>query len=159
MSRHELTEFEKGQIDGVNKFHYTVSEIRKVFGFRRSTIRGVIERLKICGFSENKERVGRPRKPTNRDKRLLIRKALDNTKMPLCELKFEANSNLSISTIRRYLDDKYIKKWIVAERSRLTNAHVLKRFKWAKEHLDWTVEDWRKYIWSDKCSVEKGADP
>jgi transposase len=159
MSRQELTEFQKGQIDGANKFGHTVPEIQKVLGFPRSTIRGVIARLKIRGFSENIERVGRPRKSTDRDERLLIRKALDDTKMPLRELKFESNSNLSISSIRRRLGEEHIKKWIAAERSRLTEAHASKRFDWSKEHLDWTVDDWRKYIWSDECSVEKGADP
>ena len=29
---------------------------------------------------------------------------------------------------------------------------------WAKEHRQWTVEDWEKVGWSDECSVEKGAD-
>jgi transposase len=159
MSRQELTEFQKGQIDGANKFGHTVPEIQKVLGFPRSTIRGVIARLKIRGFSENIERVGRPRKSTDRDERLLIRKALDDTKMPLRELKFESNSNLSISSIRRRLGEEHIKKWIAAERSRLTEAHASKCFDWSKEHLDWTVDDWRKYIWSDECSVEKGADP
>jgi len=159
MSRKELSEFQKGQIDGAARFGHTDTEIHKLFGFARGTIHHIITRIKTRGFSENIERVGRPRKSTDRDERLLIRRALDDTKMPLRELKFETNSNLSISTIRRRLSEENIGKWLAAERPRLTETHASKRFNWSKEHLDWTVDDWRKYIWSDECSVEKGADP
>jgi transposase len=159
MSRQELTDFQKGQIDGANRFGHTIAEIHYKFGHPHTTIASVIARLKNRGNSENKERVGRPRKSTNRDERLLIRRALDDTKMPLRELKFEANSDLSISSIRRRLQDEDIQKWIAAERPRLTDGHASKRFNWSKVHLHKTVDDWRKWIFSDECSVEKGADP
>jgi hypothetical protein len=97
MSRQELSEFQKGQIDGAVKFGHTFMEIENVLSFPRSTVRSIITCIKKCGFSENIERVGRPRKSLDRDERLLINKALDDTKMPLRELKFEAISDLSIS--------------------------------------------------------------
>jgi hypothetical protein len=92
-----------------------VPEICGLFGFPKSTIVNVIKCIQIRGSAENKERVGRPQKSTDRDERLLIRRALEDTKMPLRELKFEANSNLSISSIRRRLSAEDIKKWIAAE--------------------------------------------
>ena len=159
LPRQELTEFQKGQIDGAARFGHTATEIHKVLGYARGTIHDIITRIKNRGFSENKQRVGRPRKSMDRDDRLLIRRALDDTKMPLCELKFAANSNLSISTIRRRLKEENIQKWLAIERPRLTERHAEKRYEWAKKHLQWTVEQWRKVIWSDECSVEKSADP
>ena len=30
---------------------------------------------------------------------------------------------------------------------------------WAKAHRHWTVEDWRKVLWSDECAVKKDSDP
>jgi hypothetical protein len=159
MSRQKLSEFQKGQIDGASRFRHMVAEIEKVLDFARSTICNVIACIKIRGFSENKERVGRPRKSLDRDNRLLIRKAMEDTKMPLRKLKFESNSDLSISTIQRRLKEQDIKKWLAAEQPRLTETHTSKPFKWSKEHRHLMVDDWRKYIWSDKCSVEKSADP
>jgi Transposase len=61
--------------------------------------------------------------------------------MPLRELKLVANSDLSISTIRRRLKEEDIQKWLAAERPRLTEAHASKRFEWSKEHFDWTADD------------------
>ena len=28
---------------------------------------------------------------------------------------------------------------------------------WAEQHKDWTVEQWRKVLWGDECSVEHGS--
>jgi len=31
------------------------------------------------------------------------------------------------------------------------------RSKWAEKHKDWTVDQWRKVIWSDEASVARGS--
>ena len=31
------------------------------------------------------------------------------------------------------------------------------RLAWAKEHLEWTQEQWDKVIFLDECSVERGT--
>ena len=52
-----------------------------------------------------------------------------------------------------------MRKWIARKRPKLLPRHASARLAWALEQKDWTVEQWRKYIWSDECSVEcsKGA--
>jgi len=79
--------------------------------------------------------------------------------MPLRELKFESNSNVSLDTLRRILRQNNIRKWRAAQRPRLTLKHVAARFQWSKDNKDNTDEQWRRIIWSDECSVEKGKDP
>ena len=32
-------------------------------------------------------------------------------------------------------------------------THMKKRYKWAKEHRDWTVEDWKKVVFSDETKL------
>jgi transposase len=39
----------------------------------------------------------------------------------------------------------------------LTEEIAIERLKWAHNHLHWGPQQWRQVIWSDKCSVEKGA--
>jgi hypothetical protein len=90
---------------------------------------------------------------------MLIQKALDDTSILLCKLKFEVNSDLLISSIRRRLKEEHIQKWLAAERPRLTEVHALKGYNFAKEYRHLLVDDWRKYIWSDECSVKKSVDP
>ena len=135
------------------------SEIEHGTGIRRSTITTFLSRVKNRGSIENLQRAGCPRKSTDREDRHVIRKALAQTRVPLVQLPFLSDSNLSVSTIRRRLREVNIRKWKAAKRPRLNKKHVSKRLQWAKEHRHWTLEDWIKVGWSDECSVEKGADP
>ena len=38
----------------------------------------------------------------------------------------------------------------------LTKAMLLKRFRWAQDHLGWTLEDFKDVVWTDECSVVLG---
>jgi hypothetical protein len=116
MSRQELSDFQKGQIDGAARFGHSATDFHKLFGYAQSTIHCVITHIKISGSAENKEHDGCPRKSTDRNERLLLRRGLDDTKMPLRELKFEANSDLLIFLIRRRLNEEGVKKWLVVTR-------------------------------------------
>jgi len=158
-TRKELPAFQIGAIDALHNLSQTPTQIETALDLPLSTIRGVLTRIKKHGSKENKQQPGRPRSTLEHDDRLLIRQALIHTRMPLEELKVEANSNLSLDTIRSRLREAGIQKWRAAERPRLKAKHVQKRIKWAKEHRHKTLEEWRKIIWSDECSVEKGADP
>jgi hypothetical protein len=51
-----------------------------------------------------------------------------------------------------------IKKWLAKKRPILTEEHAKQRYKWCKEHVEWGVEEWKRYIWSDECSVELRAE-
>ena len=53
----------------------------------------------------------------------------------------------------------HIRKWRVRNCAKLTERTAGIRLAWARAHIDWTVEDWAKIIWSDEVSVEKGKDP
>ena len=64
---------------------------------------------------------------------------------------------LSNNTIARILEKCGIKHWRAARRSFLTSEVASLRLAWAKEHLEWTQEQWDKVIFSDECSVERGT--
>jgi hypothetical protein len=52
-----------------------------------------------------------------------------------------------------------IRKWRAAEKPGLTEEHAQLRKEWAERYAGWTVDDWRKVVWSDECSVARAADP
>jgi len=157
--RRELTEHEKGMIEAYRNTGCKINEIAHATNLKPTTVKSFLQRVKKRGSWENLSRVGRPRKTSITDDRLLVRKAQILSSIPLKQLRAEANSSLSVKTIRRRLAENNIRKWRAARRPRLTKGHVEKRYKWAKEHLKWTEADWRKIGWSDECSVEKSADP
>ena len=157
--RSELTEGQKAVILDRHNSGQKPNEIQHGTGIPRSTITTFLTRVENDGFNKNFKPSGRPRKSTNRADRCIIRAALGQTRVPLAQLSFLSDSNLSVSTIRRRLQEVNIKKWKAAKRPRLNKGHVAKRYKWAKEHRSWKEKDWAKVGWSDECSVEKGADP
>ena len=59
----------------------------------------------------------------------------------------------------RILREANIKKSLAKSRPRLKPEHVAKRLRWATVHRDWTVEDFKRVIWSNECSVEISKDP
>lgn len=40
----------------------------------------------------------------------------------------------------------------------LSAKHKAARLKWAKKHLDWTLDNWSHVTWTDKATVETGLD-
>jgi hypothetical protein len=156
--RNKLTERQKAVIQDRLDNGQKPTQIGHDMGIPRSTITSFMVRVKKHASDKNLRPSGRPRKSTIRDDRRVIRKALDQTRLPLAQLAFLSDSNLSVSTIRRCLKEVHIRKWKAAKRPRLNKGHVAKRYKWAKEHRKWTEKEWEKVCWSDECSIEKGAD-
>jgi len=61
-------------------------------------------------------------------------------------------------TMDHMLRGKGMRKWIARKRLKLLPRHTSARLAWALEWNDWTVEQWRKYIWADECSVERSKE-
>jgi transposase len=69
----------------------------------------------------------------------------------------EAGLNYSLATYRRTLAKHNITKWRAARRPVLTPEHAKARKAFALKYRDWDTEKWSNIIWSDECSVERGA--
>jgi hypothetical protein len=63
-------------------------------------------------------------------------------------------SRFSIKTIARILQPLGIKKWLAKKRPLLTPGKALLRYRFVKRYRNF---DWSKVIFSDECSVERGA--
>ena len=73
------------------------------------------------------------------------------------ELRDIACPHVSLSTLDRYLAENGFRKWVAKTRPRLLEKHVKERLEWARRHQHWTVDNWRRVIWSDECSVQRAA--
>jgi transposase len=69
------------------------------------------------------------------------------------------NQPLSAQTTRRYLKQSGMKAVVKKKRPLLTKRHRKERLDFAISHQDWTVEDWKKVIWSDETKINRlGSD-
>uniref|UniRef100_A0AC34RLD5 Transposase n=1 Tax=Panagrolaimus sp. JU765 TaxID=591449 RepID=A0AC34RLD5_9BILA len=107
---------------------------------------------------EDKKRSGRPRKTTAALDRIITRKSKSDIKKNAVEIAREMaeefNVKVSRQTIGRRLNAAGLfgrvpikKPWISAKNRRA-------RIEFAKAHVDWSIEQWKKVIWSDESKFQ-----
>jgi len=154
--RKKLTVAEKGIIIGHHKDGLSYKKIAELEDVSRSTVEAVVQEYKKTGTVSTKIGCGR--------KRLLDAKQVRDIK-----LQIKRNRNISIPEIQKVLDlehvssstisraihgDKEFTSYWTAVKPLLSKANVKKRLQWAKEHKDWTVEQWNSVLWSDESPFD-----
>ena len=154
----ELSNFQKGQIVALSA-SYSAQEIGRRLDIPHSTVSAFLQRYADRENYDNIHPTGRPRKTTSRGDRYLVRSAEANTCQPLTQLRLDTNLDISEQTIRRRLRENGISKHKAVNRPFLTAQHIAARLKWAREHSDWSIEQWQSVIWSDETMVRNQDDP
>ena len=118
---------------------------------------------KELGIDGSNSKNGRPSLLTEADRRLVARKitsgqvdtAVDATKM----LKQDLGISVSAQTVRNALKDVGMVAKHKVKKPAISSKNRLKRLAFARTHKDWTVEDWRRVIWSDESKINRlGSD-
>ncbi|KAG1600267.1 hypothetical protein G6F47_004757 [Rhizopus delemar] len=73
----------------------------------------------------------------------------DETKEKIADL-VGLNKSTHRNPLRSYVDRLDFKSYRAAHKPRLTARHRKSRLRWAKEHLNWTEDQWRSVVWSDE---------
>ena len=154
--RCELTDAQKGAILALRP-NNSYAKIEAQLGIPHSTSFSFVTRAQECESIENLPWPGRPRKLSNTTVRYLARNAEVNSRVPLEELRNLTNIDASIQTIRCQLCKKGIRKWRAVKRPFFTPKHAKQHLAWARAHQNWTVDDWKRIIWSDECPVQKDS--
>ena len=69
------------------------------------------------------------------------------------------NQPISAETTRRYLKRAGLKAVVKKKKPLLTARHKRARMDFALAHKDWTVEDWKRVVWSDETKANRlGSD-
>jgi hypothetical protein len=90
-------------------------------------------------------------------KRLLAQSVLTGETRTATELTQKARSEhgieISPSTVRRVLHQQGLKVRHTIKKPRLTAKHKKSRLEFARAHRHWTVEDWKRVIFSDETVI------
>ena len=110
-----------------------------------------------------KSQGGRPMKLKATDKRRLIRTIssgkVDNAVRLTRELRDVSNIDVSAQTVRRALKEAGLKAATKKKKPRLLPKHIHQRPEFATRYQHWTVEDWKRVIWSDETKINRlGSD-
>ncbi|KAJ1302891.1 hypothetical protein OPQ81_003190 [Rhizoctonia solani] len=106
---------------------------------------------------------GRPRKlnPTavQHAVHLVTNGSTVNTRQATQTLCNITGESISTKTVRRALKKAGLKPKKKVKKPKLTPAHIKARIHFAQAHKDWTIEDWKRVLWSDETKIKRlGSD-
>ena len=152
-----LTAIERGLVLGAFSAGLTRAKIGAIAGLSWMTVDNTINQHLNRPQGDDLPRSGRPKALSPREERILIRYICRHPKWTyktlLSELPFETNRQ----TVLRVLKVYGYTNWRAKKRQLLTEETARKRLIWCQKRANWTLDKWFKIIFSDECSVERGA--
>jgi hypothetical protein len=77
----------------------------------------------------------------------------DNAVQVTKELRNITNQSISVSTVCRNLKKAGLRPVVKRKRPLLKPHHWKARLQFAESHREWTLEDWKRVIWSDETKI------
>ena len=134
----------------------SVRKIAKKLGVSAATVCRV---GKEAFPDREKDKGGRPSLLTEADKRYCVRQVtvgrLDNAIKVRKQLEKDHGIHVSPNTIRRVLRGSGLGAIEKPKKPLLTQKNVRKRLNWCIAHKDWTVDDWKRVVWSDETKINR----
>src|SRR6267154_5471523 len=127
---------------------------------------GISTISKLCSqhHSElSKSSGGRPSKLTPANigyaKRIIRMGRADNVVQVTKALQDVTNQSISSQTVHRNLKRSGLRPVVKKKRPLLNPRHRKNRLDFAESHKEWTLEDWKRVIWSDETKINRlGSD-
>ncbi len=115
----------------------------------------LLKKYKKTGSVKDLPRSGRPRKTSEREDRHLALSVARNPKTNATWLAKRLVPGLFKNRISRFTVRRRLREWdfgphTAAKKPLLSYDNIQKRLEWAKAHIDWTVEDWKRVLFSDE---------
>jgi transposase len=139
-------------------------EICSLLNIKRSTAQAVIKKYATTGDVKNRKSPGRPKKVSAAGRRVITRIVSQNRQSTIPQITADYNSGrvghdcISSITMRRTLKSLGMFKKVAAHKLLISAKNRLFRTRWCREHLHWTVEDWRKIVFTDEVRVSLRND-
>src|SRR5216684_487837 len=129
----------------------TQEEIAKSIGIHHTTISRILKRFKKSGdvYHVN-PKTGHPRKMEIRECQMAARMLSQVEAANVTEVQKKAFPEVSAHMICRHLKEQGLLCRVQRSKPYISPANKEKRRLWAMQHAGWTVEDWRRVIFSDK---------
>ena len=132
--------------------------IAETLGVPKSSVNDIWQRFLKRGTSENAPRPGRPSLTTKRDERQLVNTIKKDRRASLADITNKWNANVSMSTTRRVLHGLELNSRKAQKKPFLNDRHIAQRLAWALERKNWSLEEWKRVIWTDEASFELGKN-
>jgi transposase len=146
MVRQKLIIPERWQAVGMHSSGFSHRRVAEHFRVNHSIIVRLMQRFRQTRNIADRPRVGRPRKTTPREDRLISRRArqrpFSTAGAPRGHLAF--GGHISTRTVIRRLHHQGMRARRPIKRPQLTLRHRHARFDWSNDHLGWIIRTWRR---------------
>lgn len=162
MPGYDLTDFQKGQIVAYKDLNLSYREISQRITVSRSTIASFYQRYMADGnvLRHRRQLCGRHRKTTAEQDTVFCDISTNNPFASLPEVRQIAAATLqnvpSTSTICRRLRKRGLLSRSPAKKCKLTEIHMIARYMWAEQHVQWK-DEWQRVIFTDESSFQLHA--
>lgn len=158
-----LDQASRGSIQTLKEEGYSVRDIGKRLNIPFSTVQYSLKCFKQRKSHKNFKSSGRPRATTS---------SMDKFMTNMIEISDKPNAidvanklaemnlaDISVQTVRRRLNESDLHGRATQKKPLLTNKHVKQRLEFGLKHQSWTVDDWKRVLWSDETKINKmGSD-
>ncbi|MBW0525482.1 hypothetical protein O181_065197 [Austropuccinia psidii MF-1] len=147
----------RGQVVGMRAAGASIRTISNHLQVPPTTVHDTIRKHQERGHLKSLPIPGRPRKLNDRDIRQLARVVQQNRRKNLAEIKNLITVDVSINTLQIAIHKDLGKQSCIAvKKPYLSPVHMERRLNFARQHLNWTIEQWSRVIWTDELSFELG---
>jgi transposase len=137
----------------------SVKSISQQLHLKTITVYSILCKWKQYHTLEDLPKIGRPIKVNDRTRRRLARmmqKGEVKTAPQLAQTVLSQDHiNISPRTVRRALHKEGMKIMHTIRKPLLTATHKRKRLEFALTHKNWTVDDWKRVIFSDETKISQ----
>ncbi|KAI5706979.1 hypothetical protein M8J75_013076 [Diaphorina citri] len=148
----------RGEIIGLHKANVSNRQIANKLRISRRTVDNIVKKFKDHDTVLNKKRSGRPKVTTSREDLKIKICSLRNRQLTAPQITADFNQgrdkSVSVSTIKRRLQKSGLNGRIAVSKPLLRPINKKKRLSWAQNHKDWTIDQWKKVLWSDESKFE-----
>jgi len=130
----------------------SIAEVAQRSGRSLKTVYNIWNRWSKEGTVERQEGSGRKRKTTAIEDRQIVVKAKRSRFITCAEIREEIHRpDVSLKTIARRIKEsgEFASYWAV-KKPFISETNRNRRLQWCQEHKDYTVEQWRRVIWTDE---------
>ncbi|XP_072376013.1 uncharacterized protein, partial [Diabrotica undecimpunctata] len=124
--------------------------VANLVGLKQSTVPRVVVRYRETGLYERRAVTGRPRATTHVDNRFLVLQALCRRHVTASQVQHDLvetrNVRVSTETVRHILRQSGIRARVAVTAPRLTREHRIARLTFAREHINWNIDDWETHF-------------
>jgi len=136
---------------------HTIREITTITGVPKSTVHDI----KTRAVATTKPKLGRPKKLSTYDKRRIgryITKSRENRRESPESIIKALHLNVCPNTLMSAIRELGYTRSVARRRPLLKELDFKRRLKFARKYKNWTVEDWRKVIFTDEMSIKVGQE-